>query len=135
MPALPIVHLKTSNTHNFWTVAPKIMKFALMQSLFRDASAQKVFKNLKIVWDHTTQPITGLSLVRSSGPLGVNENVKKESWYLWLHKSQHLLPNIYAIPKMEVRYDSTISSQLPLSSIILYRVFFLHICGKAKLAT
>jgi hypothetical protein len=71
MPALPIVHLKTSNTHNFWTVVPKIMKFALTRSLFRDASSQKVSKNLKIVWDHTTQPIIGLSPVGTSGPLGV----------------------------------------------------------------
>jgi hypothetical protein len=36
--ALPRLHLKTSNTHNFWTVAPKIMKFVLTQSLFQDAS-------------------------------------------------------------------------------------------------
>jgi hypothetical protein len=71
MPALPRVHLKTSNTHNFWTVAPnKIMKFALTRSFFRDASSQKVSNNLKIVWDHTTQPRTGLSPVETSGPLG-----------------------------------------------------------------
>jgi hypothetical protein len=36
IPALPRVHLKTSNTHNFWSVAPKIMKFVLTRSLFRD---------------------------------------------------------------------------------------------------
>jgi hypothetical protein len=47
------------------------MKFALTRSLFRDASSQKVSKNLKIVWDHTTQPKTGLSPVGTSGPLGV----------------------------------------------------------------
>jgi hypothetical protein len=71
MPALPRVHLKTSNTHNFWTVVPEIMKFALTWSLFRDASSQKVSKNLKIVWDHTTQPRTDLSPVGTSGSLGV----------------------------------------------------------------
>jgi hypothetical protein len=68
MPALPRVHLKTSNTHNFWSVAPKIMKFALMQSLFRDASSHKVSNFFKIVWNHTTQPITGLSPIGTSGP-------------------------------------------------------------------
>jgi hypothetical protein len=72
MPTLPRVHLKTSNTHNFWTVATKIMKFALMRSLFWDASSEKVSKKiLKIVWDHTTQPRIGLSLVGTSRPLGV----------------------------------------------------------------
>jgi hypothetical protein len=72
MPALRRVHLKTSNTHNFWSVAPKIMKFALTRSLFQDASSKKVSKNLKIVWDHTIQPKIGLSPVGTSGPLGVN---------------------------------------------------------------
>jgi hypothetical protein len=71
VPALLRVHLKTSNIHNFWTVAPKFMKFALTRSLFQDTSLQKVSKNLKIVWDHMTQPRTGLSLVGTSGPLGV----------------------------------------------------------------
>jgi hypothetical protein len=60
MPALARPCPKTSNTHNFWTVSPKIMKFELTQSLFWDASSQKVSKNLKIVWDHTTQPKSGL---------------------------------------------------------------------------
>jgi hypothetical protein len=35
---------KTSNSHNFWTVAPEIMKFALTRSLFWDASSQKFQK-------------------------------------------------------------------------------------------
>jgi hypothetical protein len=54
MPALTRPCPKTSNIHNFWTIAPKIMKFALMRSLFQDAPSQKVSKNLKIVWDHMT---------------------------------------------------------------------------------
>jgi hypothetical protein len=76
MPALRIVHLKTSNTHNFWTVAPKIMKFALTQSLYWDASSEKVSKNLKIVWDHTTQPKIGLFSIGTSGPLRVKASTK-----------------------------------------------------------
>jgi hypothetical protein len=47
------------------------MKFVLTRSLFRDASLQKVSKNLEIVWDHSTQPKTGLSPVGTSGALGV----------------------------------------------------------------
>jgi hypothetical protein len=47
------------------------MKFALMRSLFWDASSPKVSKSLKIVWDHTTQPKIGLFPVGTSGPLGV----------------------------------------------------------------
>jgi hypothetical protein len=75
MPALPRVHLKTSNTHNFWTVASKIMKFVLMRSFIPRCIFTKSFKNLKIVWDHTTQPRIGLSLVGRSGPLGVNDKL------------------------------------------------------------
>jgi hypothetical protein len=80
MLALPIVHLKTWNSHNFWTVAPKIMKFVLTWGLFWDASSQKVSKNLKIVWDHTMQPIIGLSPVGTSRPLLVKKKrfVEKE---------------------------------------------------------
>jgi hypothetical protein len=48
MPALPRLLLKTSNTHTFLSVGPKIMKFVLTQSLWQDASSQKVSKNLKI---------------------------------------------------------------------------------------
>jgi hypothetical protein len=51
MPALRKLLLKTSNTHNSWSVGPKNMKFVLMRSLLRDASSQKVSKNLKIKWD------------------------------------------------------------------------------------
>jgi hypothetical protein len=54
------------------------MKFALTRSLFRDASPQKVSKNLKIVRDHTTQPKTGLFPVGISGPLGVKNLITFE---------------------------------------------------------
>jgi hypothetical protein len=47
MPAMPRLLLKFSNTHNFWSVAPKIMNFVLTQSLFRDAFGKK--KNSKIL--------------------------------------------------------------------------------------
>jgi hypothetical protein len=33
MPSLPKLLLKTSNTHNFCSVGPKIMKFVLLRSL------------------------------------------------------------------------------------------------------
>jgi hypothetical protein len=42
MPALPKLLLKTSNTHNFWSVVPKIMKFVLTLSLFWDAFGKKI---------------------------------------------------------------------------------------------
>jgi hypothetical protein len=63
MPALPKLLLKFSNTHNFWSVGPKIMKIVPPQSLFRGACLQKVSKNLKLKWDEVTLPKTGLSLV------------------------------------------------------------------------
>jgi hypothetical protein len=66
MPALPKLLLKTSNIHNFWSVAPKIMKFVLMWSLFQDAFGKRNSKNLKIVWNQTTLPKTGLAPV---GPI------------------------------------------------------------------
>jgi hypothetical protein len=44
MPALTRPSPKTTNTHNFWSVGPKIMKFVLTGSLLRDASSQKVSK-------------------------------------------------------------------------------------------
>ena len=68
---LPILLLKFSNLHNYWSVGPKIMKFVLLQSLFRDACTQFFFLNLKIEWDPVTYPKTGLSIVRIFGPLGV----------------------------------------------------------------
>jgi hypothetical protein len=46
MPALARPCPKTSNTHNFWSVGPKIMKFVLTRSLQRDAFSQKVSKKL-----------------------------------------------------------------------------------------
>jgi hypothetical protein len=70
-PAMPILLLKTSNIHNFWSVGPKIMKFVLTRCLWRDASSQKVSKNLKIVWDQVTLPKTGLVTPRTFSPLGV----------------------------------------------------------------
>ena len=47
MPTLARPCPKTSNIHNFWTVAPKIMKFVLTQSLFRHSSSQKVSRKSK----------------------------------------------------------------------------------------
>jgi hypothetical protein len=90
MPALAKPYPKTSNTHNFWTVAPKIMKFALIQSLFRDASSQKVSKFPKIVWGQATLTKTGLVTLGTYGPLGVNiltlysghlcRNIQEKQW-------------------------------------------------------
>jgi hypothetical protein len=68
---LPILLLKFSNIHNYWSVGPRVMKFVLLQSLFRDAGTQKVSKNLKIEWDQVTCPKTGLSTVWTFGPLRV----------------------------------------------------------------
>jgi hypothetical protein len=42
MPTLPKLLLKTSDTHNFWPVAPKIMKFVLTQSLLWDAFEKEI---------------------------------------------------------------------------------------------
>jgi hypothetical protein len=64
--------IKFSNTHNFWLIGPKIMKFVLPWSLFRDACSQKVSKILKISWDQMMLPKTGLSAIRTSSPLGAN---------------------------------------------------------------
>jgi hypothetical protein len=50
MSALPKLLLKTSDTHNFWSVAPKIMKFVLTRSLLQDAFGKQILKILKIVW-------------------------------------------------------------------------------------
>jgi hypothetical protein len=70
---------KNSNTHNFWTIVPKIMEFVFMQSLFRDLVGKKNSKNLKIVWDHTIHPKTSLSPVGTSGPLGVKDGQPQEN--------------------------------------------------------
>jgi hypothetical protein len=75
MPALPKLLLKTSNTHNFWFVAPKIMKFVFTQSLLRDAfGGGGKYKILKIVWDHATLPKTGLAPIGRVSPLGLKVN-------------------------------------------------------------
>jgi hypothetical protein len=47
------------------------MKFVLPRSLFEGACSQKVSKNLKIEGDQVMLPKTDLSLVGTSGPLGV----------------------------------------------------------------
>jgi hypothetical protein len=73
MPALPKLLLKTSNIHNFWSVVPKIMKFAFTQSLFRDAFGKNNSKILKIMWVETTLPKTGLAPVGLVRPLGVKD--------------------------------------------------------------
>jgi hypothetical protein len=72
MPALPRLLLETSNTHNFWSVGPKKYDFFFPQRLLRDASLQKVSKNLKIVWAQVTLTKTGLSAVWTFSPLEVN---------------------------------------------------------------
>jgi hypothetical protein len=75
MPAYP----KTSNTHNFWTVAPKIMKFVLTRSLFQDASLQQKSKNLKIDvwWSDTDQNRFG----HTFNPLGVKISLNYEQTF------------------------------------------------------
>jgi hypothetical protein len=70
MPALTRPYPKTSNTHNFWSVGPKIMKFVLTRSLWQDAS-QTISKNLKIVWDQVTLPKTRLVTLGIFSPSGV----------------------------------------------------------------
>jgi hypothetical protein len=61
MPTPPKLLLKTSNTHNFWSVGSKIMKFVLIQSLWQDASSQKSFKKSKnkMKW-HCPKPVWSL---------------------------------------------------------------------------
>ena len=44
MPALPRLLLKFSNTHNFWSIGPKIMKFVLPQSLLQGTCSQFFLK-------------------------------------------------------------------------------------------
>jgi hypothetical protein len=51
------------------------MKFIIPQSLFRDTCVQKVSKNLKIRCDQVTLPKTGLSAVRTFGPLGIKHQL------------------------------------------------------------
>jgi hypothetical protein len=70
MPAQPKLGLKTLNIHNFWSVAPKIMKFVHTRSLFLDTFGF-CLNNLKIVWDHAMLPKTGLCPIGTSGPLGI----------------------------------------------------------------
>jgi hypothetical protein len=72
MPTLPRLLLKTSNTYNFWSIGPKIMKFVLTRSLWRDASSQIISKNLKIKWGQVTLPKTGLVTPCTFSPFGVN---------------------------------------------------------------
>jgi hypothetical protein len=59
--------------HNFWSIGPKIMKFVLLQSLYRGACSQKVSKNLKIKWDQVTLPKLPFVHCRDNVRLGVNE--------------------------------------------------------------
>jgi hypothetical protein len=49
MPTLARPYPRTSKTHNFWSVAPRIMKFTLTQSLFQEAFGKKNSKILKSV--------------------------------------------------------------------------------------
>jgi hypothetical protein len=46
-------------------------------------------KNLKIVWDHKTQPKTGLSPIGTIGPLGV------KPWIQMLHGTSHWKATIH----------------------------------------
>jgi hypothetical protein len=46
---LPELHLKTSNTHNFWSVCPKNTKFILPRSLLQSLASQKVSKIQKFI--------------------------------------------------------------------------------------
>jgi hypothetical protein len=60
------------------------MKFALMRSLFRDASSQKVSKNLKIVCDEVTLTKTSLVTAGTFSPLGVKRT------YLFLSYNSYM---------------------------------------------
>jgi hypothetical protein len=72
MPALPRLLLKFSNTHNSWSVGPKIMKYVLPWSLLRDACSEKVPKNLKRIWDQVMLLKSGLATPGTFSTLGVN---------------------------------------------------------------
>jgi hypothetical protein len=54
------------------------MKFELMRSLFRDASSQKVSKNLKIVCGEATLTKTGLVTLGTFSPLGVKSEFENK---------------------------------------------------------
>jgi hypothetical protein len=84
MPALPRLLLKTSNTHNYWSVGPKNAIF-FPWSLRQDECSQKASKILKIVWAQVTLTKTGLSAVRIFGPLGVKGKLQN------LHKMNFIL--------------------------------------------
>jgi hypothetical protein len=90
MPALARPCPKISNTHNFWSLGPKIMKFVLMQSLLRDTSLQKVLKHLKIMWGQATLTKTGLVTPSTYGPLGINE----DGHTLWYYKERTYIGTI-----------------------------------------
>jgi hypothetical protein len=75
MPALPRVHLKTSNIHNFLTIAPKIMKFALTRSVFQDAFSQKSFKKSKNSVRSYDAAQNWFVPIGTSGPLGVKKRI------------------------------------------------------------
>ena len=71
-PALSRLLLKTSNTHNFWFIGPRIMKFVLTQSLLRGACSRKVSKKIKTIWDQVTLPKSGLVTPSTFKTTGVN---------------------------------------------------------------
>jgi hypothetical protein len=75
VPELPKLHLKTSNTHNFWSIGPKNTIFVLPQSFFQGASSQKVSKNPKIYCIYNSLSKNELSHFGSLRTLGVNSNI------------------------------------------------------------
>jgi hypothetical protein len=76
LPELPELHLKTSNTHNFWSVGPKNAIFVLPRSLFQGASSQKVSKNPKIYCIYSKMSKNENSRFGSLRTLGV-KNIKR----------------------------------------------------------
>jgi hypothetical protein len=67
------LHLKTSNTHNFWSVGPKNTIFVLPRSLFQGTSSQKVSKNPKIHCIYSSLSKIEKSRFGSLRTLGINE--------------------------------------------------------------
>jgi hypothetical protein len=96
MSALPRLLLKTLNTHNFWSIGPKIMKFVLTWSLLRDICSQKLSKNLKINWVQVTLPKTGLVIPGTFGLLGVNYSICSKLKSIYTHMYWILFQSIYS---------------------------------------
>jgi hypothetical protein len=76
---LPELHLKTSNTHNFWSLGPKNTKFILPRSVLHSPPSQKVSKNPKIYCTCRSLPKSAKTSFRADCPLGVKALCKNSS--------------------------------------------------------